>query len=261
MGLDIYLYRYDDYKKTKELENKHDVFYNELWEKAGEYDTMSTEQKDDIRQKVKDYSISLGLNEDGSDKDNYDCIEENHPDFPDHYFKIGYFKSSYNDAGIERILKNLSLPTLSDVFQHNSDDEYGFQPNWEDALIRVTNLIELLKDAKPYRIHDVSGNIFRKSEIKSEEDAMKIFLSESSKNWESNNNYSNINGEFSFHEPMKVLAMIPGTRKIFKEQECIYVVTESDNTWYINALEIVKETCNFVLSKENKEQYYLRWSG
>jgi hypothetical protein len=74
-------------------------------------------------------------------------------------------------------------------------------------------------------------------------------------------NYSNSNGEFSFHEPQKVLAMIPGTYKIFNEQPCVYVVTESDNSWYIQALEIIRDTIKYVLSKENKEQYYLHWSG
>ena len=55
--------------------------------------------------------------------------------------------------------------------------------------------------------------------------------------------------------------MIPGTFKILNEMSCVYVVTESDNTWYIQALEIVRDTIKYVLSKEDKEKYYLHWSG
>jgi len=55
--------------------------------------------------------------------------------------------------------------------------------------------------------------------------------------------------------------MIQGKEKIFGERDCVYVVTESDNSWYLQALEIVRETIEYVLSRENKEQYYLHWSG
>ena len=71
--------------------------------------------------------------------------------------------------------------------------------------------------------------------------------------------YSNINGDFYFNEPQKVLAIIPGKQVLLGERDCVYVVTESDNTWYNNALEIVKETIEYVLSQENKEQYYFEY--
>jgi hypothetical protein len=62
-------------------------------------------------------------------------------------------------------------------------------------------------------------------------------------------------------EPLKVLAMIPGIQTVLGTRPCIYVVTESDNTWYLQALEVVRETIEFVLSQEDKELYYLHWSG
>lgn len=262
MGLDIYLYRYDNYEKTRELEEKHNEFSNKLWEEAGEYDSLTEEQKNEISQKVKDYAISLGLDKWGSDKTTCECIEEPHPSYPDHYFKIGYFRSSYNSGGIEKILRNLDLPTMHDIFNHPGE-EYHFQPNWEESLVRCEQVIEMFKEKGAYRVHHVSGNMFSPPKIHSEKEALDIFLEELSKQKPNDEgyNYSNINGEFSFHEPMKVLAMIPGTHKIFNEQSCVYVVTESDNTWYIQAIEIIRDTIKYVLSKENKEQYYLHWSG
>ena len=265
MGLDIYLYRYDDFEHTKELERKYNDFSNKLWEDAGEYDSLTKEQKDEISTKIKEYSLSLGLDEWGSDKTTSESIEENHPDYPDHYFKIGYFRSSYNSSGIERILKNLGLPTMHDIFK-KEDEEYKFQPNWEKSLSRCEEVIKMFKEKGAYRVNHVSQNIFSKPNVHSEKEALDIFLEELNKHNDREDNgerynYSNINGEFNLAEPIKVLAMIPGTYRIINEQPCIYIVTESDNSWYIQALEIVRDTIKYVLSKENKEQYYLHWSG
>jgi hypothetical protein len=127
----------------------------------------------------------------------YEKVEIDHPDYPDHYFKIGYFRSSYNESGINRILKNMDLPTLNEVF-NISDVEYYFQPDWQKALENVESLIVEFQKKGAYRVRAVYPE-----------------------------NFGN----------------------------------EVDNSWYIQALEIVKETCKLVLSKEDKEKYYLRWSG
>jgi hypothetical protein len=262
MGLDIYLYRYDNYEKTRELEKKQSEFDEKTWADAGEYDSLTDEQKDEVRSKIKEHAKSLGLDEWGSDETTCEKIEEPHPLYPDHYFKIGYFRSSYNSGGIEKILRNLGLPTMSDIFDHEGED-YHFQPNWEESLVRCEDAIQQFIQKGAYRVHHVSGNMFQPPKIHSEKEALDVFMEELNKYKpnEEGYNYNNINGEFSFHEPQKVLAMIPGTYKIFNEQPCVYVVTESDNTWYINALQIVRDTIKYVLSKENKEQYYLHWSG
>jgi hypothetical protein len=265
MGLDIYLYRYDDFEKSRELEEKYNDHSEKLWKEAGEYDNLTKEQKDEISSKVKEYALSLGLDEWGSMEDGKEQIEESHPNYPDHYFKIGYFRSSYNSAGIERILRNLGLPTMDDIFKHKGEDYY-FQPNWEESLVRCEETIELFKQEGAYRVHHVSANMFKEPDVHSEKEALDIFLKELEKEKPSNNNgekfnYSNSHGDFNMAEPLKVLAMIPGTYKIFNNQPCVYVVTESDNTWYIQALEIIRDTIKYVLSKENKEQYYLHWSG
>lgn len=113
-------------------------------------------------------------------------------------FKIGYFRSSYNSGGINRVLANMGLPTLDEIMGAN--DNYVFQPNWKKALENVESVIEQLKTNGAYRVE-------------------------------------------------------------LGERDCTYVVTESDNSWYIQALEIVKETIQYVLNSETEEQYYLHWSG
>ena len=68
MGLDIYLYRYDDINKTQELQTKYQEYSDKLWGEVGEYDTLSQQTKDEIRTKCKEYAESLGLDEWG------DCL-------------------------------------------------------------------------------------------------------------------------------------------------------------------------------------------
>lgn len=263
MGLDIYLYRYDNFEDTQRREREHSEFSEKNWAstEGREYESLTEEEKNEIRRKDKENAASLGLDDWGSDKEKKEQIELPSEKYPDHYFKIGYFRSSYNSGGIERILRNMGLPTLSDVFNRHGD-EYEFQPNWKESLEAINGLISLFIGKGAYRVNSVSANMFRDSEVKSEERALEIFLEQMRKAGETPEyNYSNSDGEFYLHEPIKVIAMIPGKENLFGERDCVYVVTESDNTWYLQALEIVRDTIEYVLSRENQEQYYLHWSG
>jgi len=262
MGLDIYLYRYENFEETRRKEDLQSQFTDKLWEEAGEYDDLTDEQKEEIRRKSKENAVSLGLDENEDDKENVQRVEMDHPDYPDHYFKIGYFRSSYNEGGIERILKNLDLPTLHDVFLDGEDQDYYVKPDWQKALEKVESLISEFQKKGAYRVRAVYPEKFGGEIPKSESEALKIFEEEVARHPNSDYNYSNGKGEFFFAHPEKILAMIPGqNRYIFNDRPCIFVVSESDNTWYINALKIVKETCEFVLAKEDKDKYYLHWSG
>lgn len=260
MGLDIYLYQYLDKNMTDVREKDYEIYSENLWKESGEYDTLSDEKKDEIREKCKQYAESLGLDEWGSDKVNKKSIEIDSEKYPDHYFKIGYFRSSYNNGGINRILQNLGLGNLYDIFPH-SEGDYAFKPDWEESLKTVNDIIEKFKSKGAYRVEAISGNWFKDNEINSEQEALNAFLSEQEKSRSGDFNYSNAVGHFYSSEPLKVLAIIHGRQTVFGTRDCSYVITESDNTWYLNALEIVKNTIEWVLSQENKDQYYLHWSG
>lgn len=261
MGLDIYLYKYENFEETIRKERLHEEFNEKLYEGLI-YSEISEEQKEELREKAKSHAKSLGLDEWGSDEEGKKRVERNHEKYPDHYFNLGYFRSSYNGSGIERILRNMDLPTLSDVFQHE-EGEYHFRPNWEKSLERINSLIEKFSEKGAYRVQSVSENIFGGPTIGSEKDALSVFLKEieRSKGEGSPQSYINSKGEFYLEEPLKVIGMIPGTNNLFGNMKCVYIVTESDNTWYLQALEIVRDTIQFVLDQEDKEKYYLHWSG
>lgn len=263
MGLDIYLYKYNNFEETIRREGLYNEFTDKLWSEFPDYDSLTTEQKNEIRDKSKEYANSLGLDSYGEDELGKTCISMPSEKYPEHLFKVGYFRSSYNGSGINKILDNLDLGGLSTIFGVDGD-EYKVKPNWEDSLLRIDNTIISFKRKGNYRVSTVDANIFRDTEIKSEKRALEVFLEEIGRHSTGGNgfdSYSNINGEFYLKEPLKVLALMPGKSEFFGERPCTYVVTEGENEWYIQALYIIKETIEWVLKQEDKEKYYLHWSG
>lgn len=259
MGLDVYLYRYVNKKETEEREQKYEDYSTKLWSEVGDYEKLTENQKDELNKKLREYAKSLGLNEWGSDELTKFQVEEDSKKYPEHMFKVGYFRSSYNGAGINRILSNMGLPTLDDIFE--VDGQYHVKPNWKKALENVDFVLAELYSKPAYRVEAISGNIFRETSVRSEAQALQIFLNQSNDKNNLQHNYSSAEGHFYFSEPVKVLALIPGKQTILGERDCTYMVTESDNKWYIESLEIVKETIEYVINSEMEEQYYLHWSG
>jgi len=262
MGLDIYLYRYDNFEETRRKEEEYHAFSEKNWGDK-DYKKMSQEEKDELYAKDVAFAESLGLDKWGDDETGKEKIEIDSEKYPDHYFKIGYFRSSYNGGGINHILENLGLPRLDKVFGMTGD-EYCFQPDWAKAKKKLQKLLADFKVKPAYRVHRVAHNIFR-PELgpKSEKQALDVFMAEVEKNKESSfdEGYSNINGDFHIKTPLKVLGLIPGKEEFLGERHCVYVITESENQWYEQAIEIMIDTCDYVLAQENINQYYLHWSG
>lgn len=260
MGLDVYLYKYENKPETDRLEQEYETVSEANWNEAGDYKKMPQEQKDLVSSKNKEFAKSIGLSEWGNDETNKVKIEINSPIDKEHYFKIGYFRSSYNDGGINRVLDNLGVPSLYEIFEPN--DEYCFQPNWEQALEKCNKSISALEKKGNYRCFDISPNIFGQPDCTSEKQALEIFMEELAKKDTSFEHYSNNKGHFYHKEPLKVLALISGTEsKLKKDVPCTYVIIEGENNWYLTALKIVRETIEYVLSQTDKEKYYLHWSG
>lgn len=262
MGLDIYLYRYDNFDETRKREIEYQEFSKKTWE-GKVWDKMTEAEKDELYAKDKAFADSLGLDKWGSDKNAAEGIEICSEKYPDHYFKIGYFRSSYNGGGINHILENMGLPRLDKIFDVPRD-EYYVHPDWVRARANLVKLLEDFKAKPGYRVRHVSGNILTSDRgPNSEKEALDAFLEEVEENKNStfDEGYSNAKGEFHIKTPMKVLGMIPGTYSLLGERNCVYVITESENWWYEQAIEIMIDTCDYVLAQENINQYYLHWSG
>ena len=261
MGLDIYLYRYDNFEETRKKEEKYQEFSEKTWE-GKEYDKMTQEEKDELYKQEEKFAESLGLDNYGMDKKDAERCEFPSEKYPEHYFKIGYFRSSYNGGGINHILGNLGLPRLAEIFGVDPD-EYYVHPNWATARANLQKLLEDLKAKPNYRAHKIDAQSLSSSGGPlNEKEAIDIFLKEVERNKDSafSDGYSNINGDFYIKTPLKVLGMIPG-QSPYGTRPCLYVVTEGENEWYEQAIEIMIETCDYVLAQPNINQYYLHWSG
>lgn len=260
MGLDVYLYRYENFEDTQKREKEYSDRTEGLWIKS--YDLTSNEEKEEIRVKEQAIADELQLDKYGTDKTKAEKIEINSILYPEHYFKIGYFRSSYNDGGINHVLRNFGIMDLNDIF--DNPNGYTFKPNWEAALKNAKHALKELRKKGNYSVMDISENIFGASENAptSEKEALDLFIAEVSRKDNSGMEaYSNKEGHF-YTQGLKVLGLISGTNEMLRRKtQCTYVIYEGKNKWYIEALEIVVETIEYVLSKTDTELYYLHWSG
>lgn len=221
-------------------------------------------------------------------------IREDVAKYPDHYFKVGYFRSSYNEGGINRVLKAAVNMDLETIFPEAKGKEYLFTPNWGRALENVkmvmqayyehlsgpaagtyifsVSLFRALNTTKPAWADEKTDprlripndtrealELYKYHAEKDKKDPHKSLEGEPA-------GYSNFFGHFHINAPMEVLAVIPGGKKAFLGPE-VYIVAKNkdfkkpEDDWYYQALDIVKTTIEFVLAKPDPEKYYLRWSG
>lgn len=263
MGLDVYLYHYTDREKSKQNEEAYDTYSAMLWDKLKDVDADPTDKaKEHIIIKLNEKALELGLGKYGEDITYKTRIENDSVLHPEHYFKIGYFRSSYNGSGINNVLRDLNIPGLYEIFEHE-DDDFEFSPDWNRALEVVNDSIKLIQEDKGYRVETVSPNMFNPDEVPNTPAmAMAIFQDQvfSHVDGKAFNEYSNRFGTFYLGEKgLEITATIPG--KNFMNHPCTYIIYKCDNKYLLQSMEIVKETIEFVLKQEDPQNYYLSWSG
>lgn len=255
MGLDIYLYRAKNLSETLSRQEDYEKFSNNLWELHEKYEDFSENEIKEIKAKNEAYEKKLLI----ADKMEYaeEKVTERDSDIdPEHLFKIGYFRSSYNESGINSVLRDLGLLDLYGIFEQVGE-EYCFKPNWDNALANTIETISALKNAPPFGVHDLYSFGIGSYDISDGKDALEIFMKEKETH-KNGGSYSNQKGEFYLTEPLKVHGFIEGRKY---NNRCIFVITDANYDWHITALEIVKQTIEWVLCQKDKSQYYLHWSG
>lgn len=196
--------------------------------------------------------------------------------YPEHYFKIGYWRSSYNEGGINRVLRDVGLPDLYDIAGVN-DQDYHAQPDWDATRTRALEVIEQLRLKQQvfdgFNAIKIDDNIFSSPLEGAADvgDALSRFLEEHHKlDTAFAEGYSNKNGEF-FVKPLQVHAVIHGKsdtrfaqKGIGRAVDVQYLIYKQEGEdkydWYIQSLEIVVETCDYVLAHPESE-WHLHWSA
>lgn len=192
---------------------------------------------------------------------------------PDHLFKIGYFRSSYNGGGFDSVMRRSGLSDLRAMFAVG--DAYEFAPDWATSLARAEQALVSLDayTATPtaaYEVMAVGDNMFSgpNQAVTDERAALDIFARELERDTQRNKEhdsfmgraYSNRDGEFHFGNGLKVHGFVRGIQ--FKIP-CTYVVFHAPDRWtfYREALEVVIETCQYVLANPNPDGHLLHWLG
>lgn len=284
MGLDVYLKKFQDYDRTQRLEAEYEARSEANWKALGkEYEQLSDDEKEATRAKNAVLARELGLDEYGSDAAGVEKIEHPSRKYPEHYFKVGYFRSSYNSGGINTVLRNSVGKDLYDIFGRERDDEYNFRPDWRAARANAIEVLEAYRTANSrtngaVRVEALSfDNLFgiHDGAATDEQAALELYAKQCEREQnrthpreEKCNWYSNRAGDFYFGEPMKVKAIIRGTRRaIFRGDvlPAFYVILEAqsdgEKDWYEQALEIVIETCEWALDQSDNDKLYLAWSS
>ena len=279
MGLDVYCYHCVDRAAAKAAEDEYNQLSEAEWEKSDKkYEEYTESEKEAIREINKANAARLGLTGEYESHHSVTKINEPSAKYPDHYFKIGYFRSSYNDGGINSVMRSLGLSDLYAIVAGTSKPEYEFVPDWGAVKIRCAEAIAAIKakiedPISAFFAFHVRGESLRADALKepltSQEAVLKFFdydlkrWAQEPKNEFMGGDYSNAHGYFS-RDGLTVHALLAGSN--FLSPTGVWVVAKTSGkehrlTWYLQAIEIVEETCDFVLSKPDPQNYYVNWSS
>jgi hypothetical protein len=278
MGLDVYLYKYEDKAEAKRVSKLWEHIENSIYKET----PGSAEPSQKLRKtRLAEAATKLGGMKLVGNPDMYQYwapageskIEIDSTKYPEHMFKIGYLRSSYNDGGINQVLDSKGLGTLYDVFEPN--DEYEFQPDWKACKERIVKLrkgyAEVMSGYKgKFIVTEIAHNMFTPvHELPSNKNtALEAFLKVYKSHPEETRNdilgpdFSNRDGHF-FLNGLKVLGVLPGMGTL--DRPCVYIVSEkkesADDDYYSQALEITEEMIDWVLAQPDVEKFWLHWSS
>lgn len=278
-----------DRKLREEGEARYSTRYHELRKQYSEEDLRESEKIDDLiykefeRMCKEDPDLSI-LKQQNVEECSMTCVEIPSELYPDHYYKIGYFRSSYNSAGINSVARKFGIPGLYEIFSSATRDYY-LQPDWEDALSKVEDALEKWRKQAQrvgnYRVIMVDPGSIKSAEEydkafkapTNEGQALEVFLKNLESDSSSMGSYSSREGEFFLNPSRKITlkALIKGRCDSWRGNTLgVYAICEvedeggkkeSELEWYIQSLEIVKETIQYVLNQDDPSKYILAWSS
>ncbi len=140
MGLDVYLYKYEDFETSKRINEDYEKKSEEIWQRNGGYDNLTDSERNLVMQEIRQLEIEMNIEKYQGVK-----IKINSSKYPKHLFKIGYFRSSNDDSGFNSVVMNA---TGSDLYTLLNPDpeQYEFVPDWKAAKEKVQDAIVKFKE-------------------------------------------------------------------------------------------------------------------
>lgn len=260
MGLDVYLYRYEDLDLSVRLNEEYERRSDAVWEEAmrgRKLEAVPESEREAARLRCEEIKRELGVDDAAPER-----VElKPKTKLPkDHIFRLGYFRSSYNPSGINRVLRVMGVSDLNEIFGTDGK-EYRLRPDWRACLDRVDAAIEKFKYSRSGFSADEMMMFEPCGDVTDDASAVAKFKEEMSKN-KSFGSYSNVNGHFFVDNPLRVRAIILG--RGYGGRPAVYAVFDVEDDyyeWYLKALMVVRETIQYVLKQKDPEKYVLHWSG
>lgn len=264
MGLDVYLTKCANLAELKAREAAFETETEGVW-------------ADGFNEAERESRLAAASAKHGTDKwgdaGGRETIELPSSFDPEHYFKIGYFRSSYNGSGINNVLRKAGVPDLYYIFEPG--DEYEVRPDWKACLARADEVIVkyetyLRTDQEKYQAIELRP--MYDFGVGSEKEALDLFVKEVGQQRRADfSSYSNREGEF-WLDGLTVRAVVTKKHErqtnplmAFINQPTVYLICDREKTdkedWHLTALRIVRETIEYVLQQPEQEQFYLRWSA
>jgi hypothetical protein len=254
VGLDCYLYHLADPEAKKVAVARYRERIAPLW------NTEPTTPVEVIRERAR---IECATDEYG------EYMGEQRIDvpsirYPDHLFKVGYFRPSYNEGGFDHVMRDYGLPDLDTLFavpEHAGE----VHPDWPACKIRVDSALAALRevaasDAGCYSVCSVRDMHTAFDDTAAALAAFRVQLCR--KRDPLMENYSSREGDFWLGDnPPKVRAVM-WVKSHFGDPHPVLVYEAADRLkWYVEAMEVVAETVDWVLAQPDPEHYYFHWSG
>lgn len=275
MGLDVHMRRYTvPMEEFERREAEAEAISTAVWDRHNK--RVDSTQWTEADRKAWSDDCEASYTAAGFDKDGgssaCEDIEFPSAKYPNHYFKIGYLRSSYNSNGINSVFGRLGLADLNAIFDRTDDSEYRFRPDWAAVKSRTVDVLRQYRGirAKPFSnldIEEVRAGFCAPLDG-TEASLLAQVREELTENAKrpafGGGGYSNVKGQF-FPDGRTIHAIVRGKPGFLGTG--VYFVTSipknSDGDFYEQALEILIETCDWALAQpqESRDQLYLHWSS
>lgn len=270
MGLDVYLEKCADFSAMCAARAQADREIEALWDGL-DFSQLSEERKKALCDEQQGIPLRLGLGEPYGCGHGSSRIKQDSLVHPNHLFKVGYFRSSYNGGGFDSVMGRKGLPTLDEILLAVEEHGGYVRCDWVQAKQRASAALaqyQTLQGSLLGRLDvlQVSANLFDPDHgPRDEREALAVAARLLERPRRDDHGFSCKDGEV-YPLGLKVLALLPGKDTTFKEPlPCTYVVYErpaqDKPDWYLQALQVVNETLDFILADPHPEHFHLVWSS
>ncbi len=217
-------------------------------------------------------AFTIGVNvfgQDDKNKNEFALVSESADGF-----YIGVWNVDDTYTGLDYLLESYGLDSvlecLAPALQKLDDKLTGYQVDWKKAAMQIDSLLESFKGK--LNIEQPSEGdkrlsyygVFSMPVTYSTQDQFRVENAKAalgvtgSERGRTKGNHINALGYFLSTTPKQLHSVVHG---MYKNVECVYVTYNQDLTWFVNQLEVIKETIDvigaFIPSKRKKAHLVL----